>query len=93
MDIGKSIKLCRTIKGLKQKALAGLAGISVSYLSLIERGKRDPNVSRVEKIAKAMGISLMVLLFLGKDDDLTKIDPELSERMSADAFRIIREAA
>ncbi len=87
----KAVKLCRTIKGLKQKELALLAGISVSYLSLIERGKRDPSLSTLKKIAGALNISLLTLFFLGAGDDgLEQVDLELSKRLVAYAFNAVR---
>ncbi len=91
MKIFEAVKLCRTIKGFKQKELAFLAEISVSYLSLIERGKRDPNLSTLERIANALNISLSTLFFLGAGEDgLEKIDPELSEHLVVYAFNAVK---
>lgn len=42
---------------MTQEALAEAAGISPHYLSTIETGKRDPSVSVVLSIAKALGAS------------------------------------
>jgi len=50
MNLGKAIKLCRVQKNTNQKELARLANISVSYLSLFERNKRDPNFSTLKNI-------------------------------------------
>ncbi len=64
---GKNIKLCRVLKGLKQKELANEAEISVSYLSLLERDKRDPSLSTLQKITTALSISLPTFFFLAAD--------------------------
>ncbi|HSM92307.1 MAG TPA: helix-turn-helix transcriptional regulator [Anaeromyxobacteraceae bacterium] len=41
---------------LSQKALARRVGISVSYVSMLERGHRSPPLETVEKLAKALGV-------------------------------------
>ncbi|HSN15559.1 MAG TPA: helix-turn-helix transcriptional regulator [Anaeromyxobacteraceae bacterium] len=41
---------------LSQKALAKRVGISVSYVSMLERGHRSPPLETVEKLAKALGV-------------------------------------
>ena len=47
MNISKALKLCRTQKGITKTKLAEKADISISYLSLLEQGKRDPNLSTI----------------------------------------------
>lgn len=63
MDIGRAIKLFRTQKGLTQTELAERTTLSVSYLSLLERNKRDPVMSSIIKIADALDISVFILMF------------------------------
>lgn len=70
MNLGSAIAKCRKLKGLKQTTLAKRAEISVSYLSLLEKGKREaPNFVALEKIAQALGLPLSLLLFLASDDE------------------------
>jgi transcriptional regulator with XRE-family HTH domain len=93
MNIGKAIKLCRTQKNMKQAGLANLAGISVSYLSLLEQGKRDPNISTVQNIAKALNIPFSLLIFLAAEkDDIEGINPELAEKLSHTALQLMKAA-
>lgn len=84
MSLGNAIKLVRTRRRISQQDLAARAGISSSYLSQLERDKRDPTYSRVRHIAEALNISTLVLVFLsegfGTNDDL--FDRELSEKIS-----------
>ncbi len=90
MNLGKAIKLCRTQKNLSQVQLAELANVSVSYVSLLERNKRDPNLSAVQKIAEAMEIPFSILIFLAADrDELEDISPELAEKLSYTALKLI----
>lgn len=51
---GGKIKKLRKEKGITQEHLAYKAGISVDFLSLIERGKSAPSFKNLEKIAKAL---------------------------------------
>ena len=94
MNLGKAIKLCRTQKNMSQAELAELADISVSYLSLLERSKRDPNFSTVEKIASALKVPFSILMFLAaENDELSDVNPELAEKLSHTALKLIRASA
>lgn len=94
MNLGKAIKLCRTQKNINQTELAKLANISVSYLSLLERGKRDPNLSTVEKISTALKVPVSILMFLAADsNELSDINPQLAEKLSYTALKLIEASA
>lgn len=56
--ISKTIKKLRLEKKLTQDDLAYLSGLDKTYISLIERGKRNPTVLSLYAICKALGISL-----------------------------------
>lgn len=93
MNLGRAIKLCRTQRNLNQSDLAERANISVSYLSLLERGKRDPNFSTVQDIAAALKIPVSILVFLAADEkELTGISPELAEKLSYTALKGIESS-
>ena len=52
----------RQAKNLTQTALAKRAKISVSYVSMLERGARVPPLETLEAIAKALGVPPLDLL-------------------------------
>mgnify|MGYP000845124289 FL=1 len=90
MNIGRAIKLCRNQKGFTKTKLAENSGLSVSYLTLLEQGKRDPNLSTLEKICLALQIPSTVLMFLAADaDEKAGMSTELSEKLSALALSAI----
>ena len=90
MDLGNAIKLCRVRRKLNQTELASLSGISVSYLSLLERGKRDPNFSTIQNIAEALRIPVSILIFLAAEgNEIENIDKELAEKLSHTALKLI----
>jgi transcriptional regulator with XRE-family HTH domain len=57
-----NIRRLRAKKGLSQKALADKVGISVSYVSMLERGQRSPPLETIEKMARALGVPPSSLL-------------------------------
>jgi len=73
MNLGKAIKLIRTQRALSQSDLAELTGLSVSYLSLIERNKRDPTLSTICNIASKLYIPVSLLMFLADEGEADKI--------------------
>ena len=94
MNIGKAIKLCRIQKNMRQSQLADLANISVSYLSLIEQGKRDPNFSVLQDISHGLDVPLSILVFLATDNsELKDMSPDLFEKLSLTAMELVKAAA
>jgi transcriptional regulator with XRE-family HTH domain len=57
-----NVRKLREKKKLSQKALADKVGISVSYVSMLERGQRSPPLETIEKMAKALGVPPAALL-------------------------------
>src|SRR3989304_3687532 len=49
-----NVRRVRARKKLPQKALAARVGISVSYVSMLERGQRSPPLETIEKMARAL---------------------------------------
>ena len=90
MNIGRAIKLCRTQRNMKQADLAAASDISVSYLSLLERGQRDVNFSTLQKVSAALKVPISVITFLASDNsDLEDINPELAEKLSHLTLKLI----
>jgi transcriptional regulator with XRE-family HTH domain len=57
-----NLKSERTRRKLSQEALAHKAGLSVSYVSMLERGQRTPPLDTLETLAKALATSAVSLL-------------------------------
>ena len=53
----------RMAKGLSQEALADEAGLHRTYVGSVERGERNISLVNVERLAKALGLSVCELLF------------------------------
>ncbi len=52
----------RIRRKLSPEALALKAGLSVSYISMLERGQRTPPLDTLESLAKALAVSPTSLL-------------------------------
>jgi transcriptional regulator with XRE-family HTH domain len=52
----------RRAKGLSRAALAVQAGLHQTYIGLLERGKRSPNLDTAQAIAEGLGLSLSQLI-------------------------------
>ena len=56
------LKKLRASRGLTQDALAKKASISRAYLARVEMGRHDPHLSRLRKLAKALGLKVWELV-------------------------------
>ncbi|GMB01664.1 helix-turn-helix transcriptional regulator [Pelosinus sp. IPA-1] len=58
----KNLANFRKEKGWSQKELSDKAGVSQTYISELEAGKKQPTVLIAQKLATALGITLSELL-------------------------------
>lgn len=82
--IGEKLKKIRKAKKITLKQLEEITGISNSYISDLENGRRvNPSVEKLEKLAKALGVN--VVDFYDKpvltDKDKKDINKDLNEVM------------
>jgi transcriptional regulator with XRE-family HTH domain len=61
LRFGKAVRQRRHKLGVSQEAFADLCGLDRSYIGGIERGERNVALVNVEKIARALRISLSEL--------------------------------
>jgi transcriptional regulator with XRE-family HTH domain len=60
--LGRNLRRLRQKKGWSQEAFAFEAGLHRTYISDLERGARNPTITVVEKLAKALGVKPGALL-------------------------------
>lgn len=82
--IGEKLKKIRKAKKITLKQLEKITGISNSYISDLENGRRvNPSIEKLEKLAKALDVN--VVDFYDKpvltDKDKKAINKDLSEVM------------
>jgi transcriptional regulator with XRE-family HTH domain len=56
-EFGKNLRVARMKLGLTQEQVAERSGVQAGEVSRIERGKRDPKVSTLEKLAAAVEVA------------------------------------
>lgn len=61
-QLGKAVRAARKARGWSQEELAAAADVDRTYISGLERGTRNPAISTVERIARALGVPLRELL-------------------------------
>ena len=59
--VGKNIQKIRESKGISQQELAAKCNFEKSNMSRLEAGRVNPTLSTLEKIAKALDVSLTEL--------------------------------
>jgi transcriptional regulator with XRE-family HTH domain len=64
VKFGKKVREERLKLGLSQEALAEKAGVHRTYIGMIERAEKNITLENIEKIAKALRISLKDLFSL-----------------------------
>ena len=60
-ELGPKLHKIRKTKKMTQTNLAKLAGCSVTYISMLENSKVEPSISQLQKITKALGITIVDL--------------------------------
>ena len=64
--LGINVRILRESKGWSQERLSEESGLHRTYISGIERGIRNPTVSIVDQIAKALEVTVPSLFKEGK---------------------------
>lgn len=68
MKINEALKKIRKDKKLSYQALADKCGTSKGYIYQIEKGISDPSLGVVDKLCKALGVSLPDLIDIKLDN-------------------------
>ena len=57
VTFGEKLRQLRREKGLTQEAFADLCGLDRTYISGLERGKRNPSLNAIHCMAEALEVS------------------------------------
>ena len=60
-NLGRRVRELRLQRAYSQDYLAERCGFDRTYISMIERGKRNPSFSNLWKLAEGLGVSLSEL--------------------------------
>ena len=59
---GRIVRRRREAAGVSQEALADRAGLHRTYISLLERGLRNPSLTVISKLARALDTTMTALV-------------------------------
>ena len=69
--IGKAIRVVREARNQRLGEVAEKAGVSVPFLSLVEKGEREPSLDVVVRLSVALKLPVDVLLLLTQSGKTT----------------------
>lgn len=93
LTIGRRLRHLRRAAGLTLDEAGIAAGLSASALSLIENGKREPKLSVLTALARALGTDLANLLAAKAPSRRAALEIELERAQRADSFKALEVPA
>jgi len=91
MTIGLTLKLLRTASNLTQSFLAKDLKVTANYLSLLEKGRKEPSLAFLKRFSKRLDAPLGYLLWLALQDERSNEELDLKQKMDELLVNIIRE--
>lgn len=89
LTIGRRIRQLRTARGMTLDELAAAVERAPSQLSMIETGKREPKLTLLRTIAKALGATVDQLLEAEPLDERATLEIALERAMKGSTFRAL----
>lgn len=86
-QVGAALKECRARQRLTQEQLAERSGLSYKFIGEIERGRGNPTIATVARLADALGINIATL-FAESDHHRFADEYQISKR----DLQMVREA-
>ncbi len=92
LKVGTAIKIVRQAKGVRLTDLAKSAGVSLPFISLIERGDRQPSLDVLARLAEALGVPLEALIVLLQSGTGSLHTSDRKANRLADSIRKLADA-
>ncbi|MDR2996770.1 MAG: helix-turn-helix domain-containing protein, partial [Microbacterium sp.] len=89
LTIGRRIRQLRTTRGMTLEELASAVDRAPSQLSMIETGKREPKLTQLQTIARALGTTIDALLEGEPLDERSTMEIALERAMKGQTFRAL----
>ncbi|HEX4853056.1 helix-turn-helix transcriptional regulator [Arenimonas sp.] len=85
-----ALRLIRTFHQISQSDLAGSLGISRSYLSELESGKKSPSLELLQRYSEHFGMPLSALIFFSENTDEPGKDLKIKKLLGEKAIAILQ---
>lgn len=89
LTIGRRIRQLRTARGMTLDELATAVDRAPSQLSMIENGRREPKLTQLRAIARALGSSIDALLESEPLDERATLEISLERAMKGQTFQAL----
>src|SRR6478735_3244135 len=89
LTIGRRIRQLRTDRGMTLEELAAAVDRAPSQLSMIENGRREPKLTLLQAIARALGSSLDAILESEPLDERATLEIALERAMRGQTFQAL----
>ncbi|MFD5226529.1 helix-turn-helix domain-containing protein [Microbacterium sp. NPDC058342] len=89
LTIGRRIRQLRTGRGMTLEELASRIDRAPSQLSMFETGKREPKLTLLQAIARALGTTIDALLEGGPLDERSAMEISLERAMKGQTFQAL----
>ena len=83
MDLALRLKLFRVAAALKQQDVADSLGVTTNFVSMIERGKREPTLKYLRAFSRLVKVPVSVLLWEPPEKRSHSETGDLYARLSA----------
>lgn len=74
VELGEVVRKLRLQRNLTVRDLAEKTNLSYAYISQIENGKRTPTIETLDKLAKALGVTIQYLIDAPKTEEIERED-------------------
>ena len=88
--MGEALKLLRIFNGYKSAELAGLIGISQSYVSELENDKKQPTMEVLDKYAKVFDMKKSTLLLFVEALENDSANTDKKQRVARAGMRLLK---
>lgn len=86
----EALRLVRVFHDMNQSALAERLGISKSYLSELESGKKSPTLELLQKYAETFNMPLSSLLFFAENVDNPSRSDKVRTAIAGKALKMLQ---
>jgi transcriptional regulator with XRE-family HTH domain len=80
LNYGDAIRVVREARRMTQQQVAKIAEVEQSYLSLLETGQREPSLSVLGRVSRALHLPLFALAYLASSEEALAVMPEEGRR-------------
>lgn len=77
--VGKRVRALRKERGLTQEGLGWRAELHYTYIGAVERGEKNCSIETLDKISKALSISIYDLFTVSSSEKLSRASIDVTE--------------